>query len=630
VTLQFIAPAEISRIRSAVDDRYERCRVTANASRLNALSMIAYAGSGHVGTSFSAMDVLCWLWTEVASGHARSARDDGDIYFSSKGHDVPGLYAMLIGLGHLDANGFTQLRRLDGLPGHPDVGVPYMITNTGSLGMGISKARGLAIADRLDGRRRRLFVLTGDGELQEGQFWESLQPTANGKFSEITVIVDHNKLQSDTFVGDVSDLGDLMRKIASFGWAVARCDGHDPAAIEAALRSIEHSDGPRLLIADTLKGKGVSVMEPNAVGPDRLYRFHSGAPSAQHYRLGITELERAINAVLDQHGITRVRLDEVPAPARFVAESPDRLIPAYAEELVALGREHPELVVLDADLVVDCGAHPFKLEFPTRFVECGIAEQDMVSMAGALALAGKLPIVHSFACFLSTRPNEQIYNAATEHTKIIYHASLAGLLPATPGHSHQSVRDISALGSVPNLVLIQPSTAAATRKALRWAVETNPASTYLRLTSIPVAIPFELPADYRLELGRGTEIKPGRDGAIIAYGPVMLAQAYLAAQQLEARGRSLAVIDLPWLNRIDAGWLASVVQAKRRLYLVEDHYPQLGQSAFITQALCTNGIAIPTRIYGVEEIPQCGQIPEILARHRLDAASLADRISTDD
>ena len=122
---------------------------------------------------------------------------------------------------------------------------------------------------------------------------------------------------------------------------------------------------------------------------------------------------------------------------------------------------------LDADLRLDCGLVAFRERFPDRFFECGIAEQDMVSQAGAMALAGLLPVVHSFACFLSTRPNEQIYNNATEGTKVIYAGSLAGLVPGGPGHSHQSVRDISALGAVPGMSLIEPFTEAEVRGGAR-------------------------------------------------------------------------------------------------------------------------------------------------------------------
>jgi transketolase len=625
--IRFVPPAEVDRLRASLEDRHDRAAALADASRLNALSMIAYAGSGHVGTSFSAMDLVCWLWTEEMVDSGPQARGGGDRYFSSKGHDVPGLYALLIGLGRLDADYLTRLRRLNGLPGHPDVSTPYMVTNTGSLGMGISKARGLARANRLDGLPGRIFVLTGDGELQEGQFWESLQPTANGAFSEITVIVDHNKMQSDTFVDAVSSLGDLETKIRAFGWAVDRCDGHDFAAIEAALgRLAAAGPRPRLLIADTVKGKGVSFMESGAVGLDGLYRFHSGAPAPEHYERGVDELKARVDGHLVRAGLGPLALHEVAPPARTLPADPERLVNAYADELVELGRRHPELVVLDGDLMVDCGTLAFRQAFPDRFVECGIAEQDMVSQAGALALKGKLPVVHSFACFLSTRPNEQIYNNATERSKVIYHASLAGLLPAGPGHSHQSVRDISAVGSIPGLVLIQPGNAAETRLALRWAVEENAESTYLRLTSIPCSIPFRLPDGYNLQPGRGAVLREGKDGAIVAYGPVMLSEAFRAAELLEGRGRSLAVINLPWLNRIDDAWLRESLGGVGQLFLIEDHYPELGQGAFVIQAIARLRLAIEAHVYGVEGIPACGENREVLDHHGLSATRLAERI----
>src|SRR5213595_1250583 len=139
---------------------------------------------------------------------------DGDRYFPSECHYAPGLYAVLTALGRLDFELIHQLRRLGGLPGHPDgAATPEVVTSTGSLGMGVSKARGFVLADRLAGQSGRVYVLTGDGELQEGQFWESLQQTANRGLREIIVIVDRNEVQSDTWVSKVSDLGDLEAKL---------------------------------------------------------------------------------------------------------------------------------------------------------------------------------------------------------------------------------------------------------------------------------------------------------------------------------------------------------------------------------------------------------------------------------
>src|SRR5215813_1373309 len=127
MTIRFVPTKEIARIRAGIGDPYLQCRALADAFRLNTLSMIMYAGSGHVGTSFSTMDILTWLWTRELSNPGKEARDDGDLYFSSKGHDAPGLYALLIGLGRIEESKRAQLRRLGGLPGHPDVSAPYMI-----------------------------------------------------------------------------------------------------------------------------------------------------------------------------------------------------------------------------------------------------------------------------------------------------------------------------------------------------------------------------------------------------------------------------------------------------------------------------------------------------------------------
>ena len=182
---------------------------------------------------------------------------------------------------------------------------------------------------------------------------------------------------------------------------------------------------------------------------------------------------------------------------------------AYGDELLQMARTRTEIVVLDGDLLSDCGIEAFKDELPERFIECGIAEQHMVSAAGGMALNGILPVVHSFACFLSTRANEHIYNNATERTKIIYTATLAGVVPGGPGHSHQSVRDISAIGSVPGLTAIEPCTEREARLAIRWAVEENSASTYLRFVNVPLDLPYSLPASYTLQVGRGVTLRDG-------------------------------------------------------------------------------------------------------------------------
>ncbi|WP_029214909.1 transketolase C-terminal domain-containing protein [Kallotenue papyrolyticum] len=632
-TLYYVPVDEFDRVLALDIPIERRCALFAALCRINTLYMIMRAGSGHIGTSFSSLDLMCWIFlNELGYQRPREAHHN-DIFFSSKGHDVPAKYSALLGLRLLDFDLIHKLRRLGGLPGHPDISIPHMYTNTGSLGMGISKARGMALARRLQGQPGRILVLTGDGELQEGQFWESLQPTANQGLHEITVVVDHNKLQSDTWVARVSDLGALERKIQAFGWYVERCDGHDFTALQRTFAQLNQiTDRPKLLIADTIKGKGVSFMEHTAMPPgdDRLYPYHSGAPDDATYARAAEELIIGANRLLSEMGQPALTLEAVQQPARSSGNHLQRLVAAYADALVKAAEHNPKLVALDADLARDTGLIPFEARFPERFFECGIAEQDMVSQAGGMALQGLLPVVHSFACFLSTRPNEQIYNNATELTKIIYVGSLAGLIPGGPGHSHQSVRDISALGAIPNLLLIEPSCEQEVALALDFCINRTAESCYLRLVSVPCAIPFSLPDDYELEYGRGIELTPGEDALLFSYGPVMLAQAVYAARQLAEEGIGLKVINLPWLNRVDLEWLQATLAGYRQVFTLDNHYINGGQGQFLASHIAQLKLADPPRVhqFGLQDIPVCGTNDEVLRAHRLDAQSLSEQIAS--
>jgi len=622
--LLYVPPQEFQRLDQLKLSPAARTRLFATFCRINTLYMIARAGSGHIGSSFSSLDIVSWLYLNEIQPE--------DLYFSSKGHDVPGLYAVLLGLGVLPFENIHALRRLGGLPGHPDVATPGIVTNTGPLGMGISKAKGMAFANRLQGTPGRIYVLTGDGELQEGQLWESLASAANRGLGEITAIVDHNKVQSDTFVKSVSDLGDLKAKFRSFGWEVARCDGHDFAALQRVLRRFRTvTDRPKVLIADTVKGAGVSFMQHTAMTPqERFYRFHSGAPDDDAYARASAELISSANAQLAAASAPPLRTESRPRPERPAPADAQRMVVAYSRELLRHAEKEPRLVALDADLELDCGLIPFRERFPERYVECGIAEQDMVSQAGGMALRGLLPVVHSFACFLSTRANEQIYNNATERRKILYVGSLAGLLPSGPGHSHQSVRDIAALGSIPGLVALEPSCEQEVALAVDYCVNGTKESCYLRLVSIPCQVPYQLPAGYRLQEGRGAVLTEGDDAILFAYGPVLLPQAYAAAAALKTEhGINAGVVNLPWLNRVDDTWLRRTLGDRRHVFTLDNHYVHGGQGQLIAARIAGLGLDPSPQVYnlGVTDIPVCGTNPEALAAHELDSAGLVRTVA---
>jgi transketolase len=636
--LNLIPFNEFKRIRLSSIDEYARLALIADMCRANALMSVKKAGSGHLGSSFSAMDIAVFLYyKEMNTIELGFSNLDRDIYFSSKGHDVPGLYSILYSLGILSQEKLLKLRRLGGLDGHPEVKIPGIEANSGSLGMGISKGRGMAFAKQMKGNNGRIFVLTGDGELQEGQIWESLQTTAHQKINNISIIVDFNKIQSDKPVQEINDLGNLVGKFEAFGWHVDRCDGHDYIALDNVFKKFKNiKDKPKVLIADTIKGKGISFMEGATAlkSGNGLYKWHSGAPDDDFFEAGYAEVLDRINKRLAGFGLEPISSEVIETREKGRVKLKDvseKVVNAYGEALVELGEKRTDIIVLDADLSEDCGLRPFENVFPDRFVENGIAEQDMVSMAGGLALQGLLPVVNSFGVFLSSRSNEQIYTNATEGTKIIYVCHYAGLIPAGPGKSHQSLRDISLFGALPNCEILQPCNASETHMVMNYAVNEAKENVMVRLTIGPSPRQIQLPDGYKLTMGRGVTVKDGDDAIMFAYGPVMLNEAMVASELLKSQGLGLRVINMPWLNRVDVDWLCDLVARFDHLFVLEDHATVGGLGDRLQDEL-VRGKALGFKDFvkfSVEGFPACGMPTEVLKYHGLDGESIAEKIVID-
>lgn len=647
--VRFIPLSELQRVQNAEIDSYIRLELLADMNRVNALSEVKRAGSGHLGSSFSSLDIVTWLYfAEMNTREVGFDSPDRDIYFSSKGHDVPGLYAVLFALGVIPWERLLKLRRFGGLDGHPDVGTPGIEANSGSLGMGISKGRGMAWAKRFLGHDGRVYVMLGDGELQEGQNFEALQTTAQQRVTNLTVIVDHNKVQSDELIGQIVDLGVLMDKFAAFGWHVVRCDGHDLRQLEKALAECRGvQDKPQIIVADTIKGRGVSFMEhPTALqAGNGLYPWHAGAPNDQAFVNAHTESVSRIDKRLLALGMAPLTLlvapsesssttvvnlagEPVSQAAQHVAvtkTSDEYVSRAFGQVLVEIGAAYPDMVVLDADLAADCKIRDFAHAYPDRFIENGIAEQDMVSMAGGLARQGLLPVVNSFASFLASRANEQIYNNASELTKIIYVCHYAGLIPAGPGKSHQSIRDISLFGALPNCIILQPCNTEETRQVVQYCVGIATENCAIRLAIGPSPRTIRLPDGYRLTPGHGVTLRDGKDAVLFAYGPVMLHEALLASELLEAKGFGLRVVNMPWLNRADAAWCADITRPYSTLYVLEDHALVGGLGDHLLNVLVKSNELGKRRLVklGVEGYPACGTPAQALEYHGLDGESLA-------
>ncbi len=260
--------------------------------RIDILEMITEAGSGHPGGSLSAVDIIEALYRyHLRQGPARADDLGRDRFILSKGHGVPALYAVLAEHGYFDKALLPTLRKLGSpLQGHPVRGtVPGVEACTGSLGQGLSIAIGMALAARVDHSDFRVWCMLGDGEMQEGQVWEAIMSAGKFRPDNLIAILDHNKAQIDGLVKDVMPIEPLEEKMVSFGWLTRRIDGHDYNAILDALEWGEKREGaPKIIIANTIKGKGVSYMESDLV------KWHGVAPTREQCAQAVAEIRRSM------------------------------------------------------------------------------------------------------------------------------------------------------------------------------------------------------------------------------------------------------------------------------------------------------------------------------------------------
>jgi transketolase len=629
----FIPKKEFDRVWNSEIDLFLKLEIIADMNRVNTFASVKKAGSGHLGSSFSSLDIATFLYYHELNIISKGQKNpDRDIYFSSKGHDVPGQYAVLYSLGLLQEDQMLLLRRVNGLCGHPDVSTPCIEANSGSLGMGISKAKGMAFAKRYLKQEGRILVMTGDGELQEGQNFEALQTAVFQGLNNITLIVDHNKVQTDKAVNTVVDLGNLEAKFRTFGWYVERCDGHNFRELDRVFKMFRNIiDQPKVLIADTIKGRGISFMEhPQALKEGcGYYRWHSGAPDDESFTNGLAELTKRINQKLTGCRLTNVQTIPAPPEERTSGDvSNEYVAEAYGEELLKNAQKRKDIIVLDADLAMDCRIRKFECALPEQFIENGIAEQDMVSMAGGLALRGLLPVVNSFAAFLASRSNEQIYNNNCENTKIIYVCHYAGLIPAGPGQSHQSLRDISLFGALPDIEILQPCNATETRMIVDYCLNIAKSSCMIRLIIGPSPRIILLPENYSLKKGEGAVIKDGSDAVIFAYGPVMLHEALVAAELLIKENIFVKVVNLPWLNSVNSRWLKETIGKITTVVILEDHALFGG----LSDTLIRKAVALDLTgdrkfmVLGIEGAPAWGRPWEVLKYHKVNGESIKEKI----
>ena len=585
----------------------------ADQCRLNALSAIQCAGSGHIGTSLSSLDIMVAV-RRFLGGEDFLTEPAGHIFFSSKGHDAPAFYAVMHACGQLEDADLFTLRRLGGLPGHPETITPGVATNTGSLGMGISKAKGFVKANRLlsPDERKPVVVMLGDGELDEGQIWESMPGAARDGFQELVAIVDANAIQSDTWTDRTLPLGDVQKRVEGSGWNFISCQGNNPTEVLNSLESAAKSTTPTLIWAETTKGSGVPWMEE--FPPEgEYYKFHSGALDPVLYEdaceILLSAAHRRPPPEVQPNLSDRPEFDSLTPRARAVS-----MLTLWEELLCEVMEGDPSIVALDGDLSYDTGTHLARHRFPDRYVQAGIAEQDMVSMAGTLALSGRTPIVHSFSTFLTMRATEQIFNNATEYSRIIYMGFLSGLVPSAPGFSHQAVTDVGIMSSIPGMRVFEPACGVELAFALSAALE-HPGPSFIRMGGLAPLPATESAAPI-------VERRAGKDIALIASGPLFSQQALDAAELLDQQGLSTAVFTMTEVAVNPPAAVLDALSSYKLVVVLENYNPALAKYELLKNAL---GDAFDVRVerVGLSGVPANGQPAEVLKHHSVDPTGIA-------
>ena len=488
----------------------------AAAARIQTLAALKSAQRGWLGASFSCIDILTTLYHSGFISDPMAEITERSSLVLSKGHAAAGHYAVLNSLGIIHNDELLRYKRLDGLPAHSDRTIPGVDTDSGSLGQGLSKAVGIALAHRNRGQSHRVYAIIGDGELQEGQVFESLMTLKQLSVKNCVPIIDRNGLQSDSATREIKDADSWKKVFQGIGLDVVECNGHDFEEIYQTLTKIRRKRKPCVVIANTIKGGGSTL---TAMGPNTSRRegiWHAAIPDDLTYLAIVLLLAKEIgNNELDQ-AIKEWRKENCPEvkPSHGAAVQAKRIgrvrntMNGFSGALRKAVKKFPTVCVLDADLEKSCLLTEFALSHPSRFYEMGISEQDAVSTAAGLAIAGEIPIVCTFASFLK-RSYDQIFAAAAEKLPVIFAGFYAGLDFFTDGKSHQSINDVAFMRSIPGIEVYEPLTPHEAEEMLFHLLKRMSREQRDKLPSAPAYVRLHREAADLIHLSE-TKFTPGR------------------------------------------------------------------------------------------------------------------------
>ena len=599
------------------------------------------AGSGHAGGTLSIMDITAALYLRVANHDPENPTwQDRDRIIWSTGHKAPSLYLGMAFAGFCPVEDVVLLRKLRSpYQGHPHwKKLPGVEVSTGSLGQGLSIAVGIALAAKLNKKTHTTFCIMGDGEQQEGQIWEAAMEASHHKLDNLVGIVDCNRLQIDGPVSEVMNVEPLEEKYRAFGWDVRRIDGHNMEQVVEALENAKLSQGkPVVILADTVKGKGVSFME-NIAG------WHGKAPSYEEMAKGLAELQLTdripVTDLLErakgyQAEVER-RLDhEMPKfNANYWWNSAGNMTARMEPTRKGFGQalaEHGDderVVCLGLDISGSITISDFYASHPERkerWISMGIAEQSATSAAAGLAKEGKLPVFGTYATFAAARNLDQIRTSICYGDFNVMIAGAHGGVSVGPdGATHQALEDLFAMCGLPNMSVVVPCDVVETRKATNYLLLQHQGPKYIRFAreATPVVtdektpfvfgkanvIRFRRESDDFLQAFEtkleGLYDNEHEDLTIVACGP-MVPEAMRAAWILKREfGYESRILNLHTLKPIDQSAIVWAAKQTGVVVTAEEH--QIGALAWrvsniITESPTLLGFPVITGAIGVRD-----------------------------
>ncbi len=609
------------------------------------LAALCAAGSGHAGGTLSIMDIAAALYLRIAKHDPENPDwENRDRIIWSTGHKAPSLYLGLAFAGFFPKQDVALLRKLySPYQGHPHwLKLPGVEASTGSLGQGLSIAVGLALAAKLDQKHHHIFCIMGDGEQQEGQVWEAAMEAGHFHLDKLIAIVDRNRLQIDGWVKDVMNVEPLEEKYRSFGWNVVTIDGHDMQQVVQALATAKTNGHattgkPTVIIANTVKGKGVSFMEDVA-------GWHGKTPSVEELTKALKELgveaqvpveELFAHARKYQAEVERKLDAKMPkfhrnywwnsAESMKVQMKPTRL--GFGQSLAANG-DDPRVVCFGLDISGSITISEFynnKPERTARWISMGIAEQSATSAAVGLAREGKLPVFGTYATFAAARNLDQIRTSICYgNFNVLIAGAHGGVSVGPDGATHQALEDLFAMCGLPNMNVVVPCDMVETRKATDYLLLKHVGPKYIRFAreATPIVTDEKTPFVFgkanvirlRRECGNFIEAFETKleseyrdeceDLTIAACGP-MVPEAMRAAWILKQDfGYETRILNLHTLKPLDT---KAIVRAARDTSIVltaEEH--QIGALAWpvasaITESSELYGIPVITGAIGVKD-----------------------------